>query len=208
MSNNFERDLKALELSLGNLKLHQDNHIWDLLQAVRFAAVHHGDQKRKYTGEPYIVHCFEVAMTVHRAGGTIEMVIAAILHDVVEDTPATLEQVRATFGDIVAGYVDALTEKRPEGYNRAQRKMLYTNQLREAPNEVKTIKLADLLSNTRDIVEHDVNFAVVYLREKAEVLEILKDGDPTLYAAAKMSLLNGYAHVAKVKDEAKVQKEV
>lgn len=67
-------------------------------------------QTRKYTGDPYEVHLARVASRVESAGGTKEMVAAAWLHDVVEDTDATHRDIETRFGDQVARLADELTD--------------------------------------------------------------------------------------------------
>jgi (p)ppGpp synthase/HD superfamily hydrolase len=90
------------------------------LDAKLFAAAAHGaiGQKRKYTGEDYIVHPIAVAEIVRSVPHTEVMIAAALLHDVVEDTPVTLEE---RFGCEVRELVDWLTDK-PEKGNRKERK--------------------------------------------------------------------------------------
>src|SRR5688572_2066454 len=80
-------------------------------------------QRRKYTGEPYIVHPIAVAELVRSVPHTPEMIAAALLHDVVEDTPVTLAQIEAEFGPVVADLVDWLTDvSRPADGKRQVRK--------------------------------------------------------------------------------------
>jgi (p)ppGpp synthase/HD superfamily hydrolase len=147
-------------------------------------------QLRKYTNEPYIVHPAEVAGIVDSVeGATFEMVAAAWLHDVVEDTGVTLEVVRAEFGDEVATIVGWLTDvSRPEQGNRAIRKAIDRAHTASAPAEAQTIKLADLISNTRSIVEHDEKFAKTYLEEKRMLLAVMTRGDAGLMAIAKAQI--------------------
>lgn len=143
-------------------------------------------QVRKYTFEPYIVHPAEVAMIVAEAGGSEAMVAAAWLHDTVEDTGVTNEVIRAEFGAEVAELVGWLTDvSRPEHGNRAHRKALDRAHSAMAPAEAQTVKLADLIANTRSIVDHDVAFAKTYLEEKRLLLEVMTKGDATLMAEAR-----------------------
>ena len=143
-------------------------------------------QVRKYTFEPYIVHPAEVAMIVAEAGGSEAMVAAAWLHDTVEDTGVTNEVIRAEFGAEIAELVGWLTDvSRPEHGNRAHRKALDRAHSAMAPAEAQTVKLADLIANTRSIVEHDVAFAKTYLEEKRLLLEVMTKGDATLMAEAR-----------------------
>jgi (p)ppGpp synthase/HD superfamily hydrolase len=126
--------------------------------------------RRKYTGEPYIVHPTEVAGLVCRWGGNAFMQAAAFLHDTVEDTTVTQDEIDRVFGGMVAEWVDALTDKftkeaHPEK-NRAARKRLEAERIGGCPWQVQVIKAADLLSNTSTIVEFDPGFARRYLEEK------------------------------------------
>ena len=147
-------------------------------------------QVRKYTFEPYIVHPAEVAGIVGALeGATFEMVAAAWLHDVVEDTGVTIEDIRAEFGPEVAELVGWLTDvSRPEDGNRAVRKAIDRAHTAAAPAEAQTIKLADLIANTRSIVKHDVAFARTYLAEKRLLLEVMTRGDAVLMAEARATV--------------------
>jgi (p)ppGpp synthase/HD superfamily hydrolase len=143
-------------------------------------------QVRKYTFEPYIVHPAEVAKIVRDAGGSEAMVAAAWLHDTVEDTGVTIETIRAEFGVEVAELVGWLTDvSRPEHGNRAHRKALDRAHSAAAPAEAQTVKLADLIANTRSIMMHDVAFAKTYLEEKRLLLAVMTKGDAVLMAEAK-----------------------
>jgi (p)ppGpp synthase/HD superfamily hydrolase len=142
-------------------------------------------QKRKYTGLNYYTHPIEVASMVREVGGTEEMVAAAYLHDVVEDTGVCLQYIDMIFGGVVGNYVKLLTDvSKPEDGNRAARKKIDRDHIAKAPPEVQTIKLADLISNSRSIEKHDPEFAKVYMKEKSALLEVLCDGDESLYKVA------------------------
>lgn len=144
-------------------------------------------QLRKYTNEPYIVHPFEVASIVATVpDATEEMIAAAWLHDVVEDTGVTLDQVHLLFGANVAKLVFWLTDQsKPEDGNRAARKAIDRAHIAAAPAEAQTVKLADLISNTKSIMAHDEAFAKVYLEEKRLLLEVMTKGHPALMAEAR-----------------------
>ena len=143
-------------------------------------------QLRKYTNEPYIVHPAEVFSIVSTVdGATAEMLAAAWLHDVVEDTGVTIEVIKEMFGEEVAELVGWLTDvSRPEQGNRATRKAIDRAHTAMAPAEAQTIKLADLISNCTSIVEHDATFAKTYLEEKRLLLEVLTKGDRSLWERA------------------------
>ena len=78
-------------------------------KAAKFAIVAHTGQKRT-SGEDYVNHTFAVAAIVHELGLDSDVVIAALLHDTVEDTPVTLEQIQTEFGDDVSRMVDGVTK--------------------------------------------------------------------------------------------------
>lgn len=156
-------------------------------RAKEFATRSHAmiDQRRKYTGEPYIIHPAAVAELVRSVPHTTAMLCAAWLHDVVEDTPITLNEIEHEFGHEIAALVEMLTDiSGPNDGNRATRKALDKAHLATASAEAKTIKLADLVDNTHSIMAFDPHFAKVFLREKALLLEVLKEGDVTLMALA------------------------
>jgi (p)ppGpp synthase/HD superfamily hydrolase len=146
-------------------------------------------QCRKYTNEPYIMHPYRVASLVATVPHTEEMLAAAWLHDTVEDTFVTQEDIRAEFGEAVASMVAWLTDVRPVMGNRAPRIEQNRLHLAGAPAEVKTIKLADILDNVSCIAQYDAQFAFTYLQEKYAVLKVLTQGDPTLYAKACQTVL-------------------
>lgn len=153
-------------------------------------------QTRKYTGEPYIVHPIEVAnlLLQYVPDVTDEQLAAAYLHDVLEDTQVTENVLRAQFGDEVTDLVVWLTNKSKKTDGpRAVRKKIDRQHLAKAPAEAQTIKLADLLANTDSIVDHDKDFARVYLPEKKALLEVLTLGNRVLWNKAFMQLAEAEA---------------
>lgn len=157
-----------------------------LKQAIAFATKAHGSQKRKYTGEPYVTHPIAVMEIVQEVSHTEDMLVAAVLHDTVEDTDVTLGDIKAEFGATVAKYVDGLTDVSTlEDGNRAERKALDRAHTAVQCPEVKTIKLADLIHNTLSIEAHDPSFYKIYRAEKIALLEYLSEGDKTLLHRAQ-----------------------
>ena len=145
-----------------------------VLLARTFASRAHKEQVRKYTGEPYIEHPIAVAEIVRKHNGSKEMIAAALLHDVVEDTDVTLDEVRQEFGNAVANLVDDLTDiSKPEDGNRATRKAMDRDHTAQARAAAMVIKAADLINNTESITEHDPKFAKVYLKEKRALLDVM-----------------------------------
>lgn len=157
-----------------------------LEKALAFSTEAHKGQKRKYTGEDYINHPIEVMEIVRTVSHTEDMLIAALLHDNFEDCGITLYQIKKEFGWQVMAYVNDLSDvSKPEDGNRELRKKLDREWIAEGDPASKTIKLADLISNSRSIVKHDKDFARVYIKEKELLLEVLTEGAATLYAQAK-----------------------
>jgi (p)ppGpp synthase/HD superfamily hydrolase len=155
-------------------------------RALVFATSAHAsvNHVRRYTCEPYIVHPIEVMMLVQTvAQKDEEMLAAALLHDVVEDTPIRDLDVRRDFGDQIANLVQELTEPVLDG-NRATRKSAERKRLAAISSRGQTIKLADLISNTRTIVAHDPRFASIFFPELVALLKELTRGDAELMSIA------------------------
>ncbi len=142
--------------------------------AIKFATDAHAEQKRKYTFEPYVTHCFTVAETVASNNGTSDMIIAALLHDTIEDTNTTLSDIKSLFGNQIADLVYWLTDTAElKDGNRFHRKEMSRKRLSQAPKNAQLIKLADRLSNIESIIQHDPKFAKVYIDETLLLLQAL-----------------------------------
>ena len=155
--------------------------------AAAFAVAAHGavGQKRKYNGEPYHLHPFAVAALVSQVSNSPAMIAAALLHDVVEDTKVDLGTILDTFGPEVASLVDDLTDaSRLTDGNREIRKAIDRAHSEAASPDAQTIKVADLIDNTRSIVERDPAFAKVYMAEKRLLLAVLTKADANLRTTA------------------------
>lgn len=147
------------------------------------------DQRRKYSEQAYEVHLKAVAELVAAVTDDQEMIAAAWLHDTVEDTPATLGDIEHEFGSGVTQLVADLTDvSRPGDGNRAVRKAIDRAHSAQASARAKTVKLADLTDNCRDICRHDVRFARVFVGEMAALLEVLGEGDGRLMKKARATL--------------------
>jgi guanosine-3',5'-bis(diphosphate) 3'-pyrophosphohydrolase len=166
----------------------------DFTIAQEFARNAHRNQIRKYTGLPYVSHVIAVSEIVAAHGGDDNQVIAALLHDTVEDTEVTLESVRSNFGDDVAKLVEELTNVYQEAdyphLSRAVRKTLEAERLGKISARAQTIKYADFLNNGEDILAQDAAFARVYLREMAHKLELMTLGDPQLKQEVLTRVIN------------------
>lgn len=123
-------------------------------KAVVFATEKHNGAVRKVTGIPAILHSMEVAHIISTITNDIDIMIAGLLHDVVEDTDGTLEEIRELFGDRVAALVDSETENKYEGEDKAlswkKRKEESIKKLKALNDRnVEILWLADKLSNIR-----------------------------------------------------------
>ena len=120
-------------------------------KAAKFAIEAHRGTERRGKGYPYIIHPMEAASIVATITNDPEMLAAAILHDVVEDTAVTLEQIREQFGDRVAELVQHETAPLDENMSWREKKTQQIRQLAEAPYDSKVVALGDKLSNMRGI---------------------------------------------------------
>jgi (p)ppGpp synthase/HD superfamily hydrolase len=158
-------------------------------EAMKFAREIHKDQRRKYTGNPYVDHLAEVAGIAMSVGWREPAVHPDVfmavcwLHDSIEDQNVPMADLCARFGGDVAKGVMLLSDL--EEGNRATRKSASRERLAAAPGWVQTIKCADLLSNTSSIVQHDPKFAVTYLGEKRLLLNVLTQAEPRLLQLAR-----------------------
>lgn len=164
-----------------------------MLSAFQFAAgAHNGcNHKRKYTHEPYINHCIDVAdMVYDLPDSTAEMVAAAYLHDTLEDTDVTYDQLVALFGVSVAQLVLELTNQYEDSLalNRPQRKEKERARLVRISPQAQTIKYADIIDNVPSIAKYDHGFARVYLPEKEQALRVMTQGDAGLRMRAYVAL--------------------
>jgi guanosine-3',5'-bis(diphosphate) 3'-pyrophosphohydrolase len=121
-------------------------------RALDFAARKHSKQRRKgEAGEPYVNHLAEVARLVAEAtdGKDAVAVLAALLHDAIEDTPTTREELEAEFGRDVAQVVAEVTDDK--SLPKAERKRLQVESAPHKSARAKLIKIADKTSNLRSI---------------------------------------------------------
>lgn len=123
-------------------------------QALQFAALAHRQQVRKGTDIPYIVHAVHVSVILLRHGFDEDVVIAGLLHDVIEDCGVSPQQPEALFGAEVARLVEAVSErKRIDGVERSweERKTAAIAHLQSSGPRVAALKAADSLHNIRSI---------------------------------------------------------
>ena len=125
-----------------------------LLKALAFAAHKHRDQRRKDAeASPYINHPIALADVLVNEGGVsdVEVLCAALLHDTVEDTATTPEELAGAFGSRVARIVAEVTDD--QALAKAERKRLQVERAGGLSPEAKLVKLADKICNLRDVAE-------------------------------------------------------
>ena len=126
-------------------------------RALQYAAVAHRGSFRKGTDIPYIVHPMEAAMIASTVTGDMDIIAAAALHDVVEDTDLTAEDIEREFGPRIAGIVCHESEDKhpeiPASESWVMRKRTFLDSLKDAPYEAKVVALADKLSNMRSMAK-------------------------------------------------------
>lgn len=161
-------------------------HTPEEILAMRLAYARHLGQMRKYTGRSYIVHPAAVAETIRAVPGhTVAMLCASWLHDIVEDTETTNDEIAQWFGGHVARIVDGVTDiSTPADGGRAQRKAIDREHNAAALPESQTIKVADVMDNVPCILLHDPEFARIYVPEKILLVRELKAADRGLWQQA------------------------
>ena len=127
-------------------------------RAIVFAVKAHAGTERRGKGFPYIVHPMEAVSIVATMTNDQELLAAAALHDTVEDTEVTVDQLRAEFGERIASLVVDESDVMPEGMTEEaswhQRKQAAIDRLSRASHDAKMVALGDKLSNMRAIA-HD-----------------------------------------------------
>ena len=165
----------------------------DILTSIKhFADRAHGTQVRKYTDERYIVHPIRVMETVREYNPDVRVLAAALLHDVLEDTPvkahemesALLEVMNASDAQLVVLRVIELTDifvkKDFPRVNRKTRKRWEIQRLASTSPEAQSIKYADIIDNVTDIMKQDRDFGRVFVAEAKAMLVAMTAGDERL----------------------------
>jgi len=169
----------------------------DILEKIRdFADRSHGEQLRKYSRDRYIVHPVRVMNICREYTEDVTILAAALLHDVVEDTPVTgkeiedflltvmsTAQARRTV-QLVHDLTDVYTSADYPHLNRKERKKREAERMEKISGDAQTIKYADIIDNGLDITVHDRHFAPKYLTEVRQLLQKMKKGDQALYKRA------------------------
>jgi len=138
-------------------------------------------QLEPYTGKPYSAHTRAVARVVATYVDSPEVVAAAHLHDIIEDTGESKAELLARFGPVVAGLVDEVSSKAtPEMGNRATRVAWEIRRIAGISANAKGIKCGDVVVTMSTIVARAPHFARTYIPEKRALLESLRGAHPQL----------------------------
>lgn len=162
-------------------------------RAIVFAAQAHGRQRRKDSEAPYIVHPVEVLKRLADFGvREADVLCAAALHDVVEDTEGSLDDVRAEFGETVAGYVDEMTHD-----PRRDDKVQYLARFATRSVESLAIKLVDRAANVDDYARGRPDYAPQYARRAEAVYDAVESREGELSAAFGEDVARRLVHEAR-----------
>jgi GTP pyrophosphokinase len=149
-------------------------------EAIDFAVANHGDQQRP-TGAPYTEHLLEAleALVVGAGVTDTDVLAAAVLHDVVEDTPVSNDELAERFGPRVAELVGWVTiPEAGHGENRAEVKQASLDRLAGAPKDAVLVKLADRLSNVQTLRNLGADRQRAYYAQTVRYIVPLADADP------------------------------
>lgn len=170
----------------------------------RYADKAHGEQKRKYAEDRYIVHPVRVMTMCREYIQQLPVLAAALLHDVLEDTPVTQDELHDYLRsemdtadadktiELVVELTDVYVHEKYPGMNRRERKAKERIRLAQTSADAQTIKYADVIDNCREIVQHDPDFANVFLNECRTMLQKMDKGNPELYKKAVSTIKNAF----------------
>lgn len=166
-------------------------------QVQDFAGKAHAGQKRKYTPEPYIVHPVRVMQICKEYTSSIPVLCAALLHDVLEDTEVSKDELKqfllSVMNDKEAGLTlklvieltDVYVKANYPQWNRNTGKKKEAERIMHTSAEAQTIKYADIIDNCKEIIQYDEDFGPRFLRECKMLLQRMNKGDQQLYHRAK-----------------------
>ena len=123
-----------------------------ILKATQFSALKHQNQKRKDGKTPYVIHPISVAVILSEIGGIDdeEILSAALLHDTIEDTDATTDEIDREFGSKISSIVEELTDNKELSYS--ERKQFQIDHAPDLSKEATLVKIADKTSNVTDLI--------------------------------------------------------
>lgn len=175
-----------------------------ILEKIRdYADQAHGPQFRKYTPERYIAHPVRVMGWCKTVSNDASVLASALLHDVLEDTPVTETEIhdflKPLMGNaaaektvkLVIELTDVYVKSNYPRLNRRERKAKELQRMKSISPEAQTVKYADIIDNCLEIVNHDLSFAAVFLKECRQILLVTESGDGSLRSEALKVVENG-----------------
>jgi (p)ppGpp synthase/HD superfamily hydrolase len=155
-------------------------------KAQRWAQEGHKGVNRKHSDLPYIVHPEAVAQIIAEITDDPDVIAAAWLHDVIEDTEKTVENVSVNFNDHIAQMVYQVSKvSRKGGGNRKVRVAADRVHYAQGSKWAKAIKIADMIHNMPTMIRDNPDFAPKYVKEKEDLLDVIQDGSPLLASIAR-----------------------
>ncbi|MHA1300458.1 MAG: HD domain-containing protein [Candidatus Helarchaeota archaeon] len=142
-------------------------------KAKKFAEEKHKNQKRKYHDEPYISHPLRVMEELKNYTNDEDMLIAALLHDTIEDTETTYEEILKEFGVRVANFVMELTSDKNEA-KKIGKDTYLANKMNNMSEKAFLIKLCDRFDNVSGLEGEPKDFVDRYKKETANILKNIK----------------------------------
>lgn len=180
-----------------------------LKQIIAFVDQAHGDQTRKYTPDRYVVHPVRVMRICQKYTDDLPVLAAALLHDVLEDTPVSKQQI-ADFLDtvmsptqrekavsLVVELTDIYTKGNYPQWNRRKRKQMEVDRLAAVSADAQTIKYADVLDNSIEITRYDPDFGKRFLAEARDLLRHARQGNGDLRVKAMAVVDEGLSNLNK-----------
>jgi (p)ppGpp synthase/HD superfamily hydrolase len=174
-----------------------DSNQNEILEKIKaYADSAHGSQMRKFSRERYINHPVRVMEICREYTQDVPILAAALLHDVLEDTKVTRQELHKFLTSVMDSGLAAITHhlvvELTDVYiksdypllNRRTRRTKEAERLSGVSPEAQLIKYADVIDNVVDISRHETDFALVYIRESKQLLQQIDKGDPALYQRA------------------------
>lgn len=170
-----------------------------VIDAYVYAEASHRGQKRKFTGKPYFTHVKAVSRILEMNQDDPEIVACGLLHDVIEDTPRTYEDIKKSFGRRIADIVQELTNDQEEIERMGGKTLYLANKIIRMSSDARTVKLADRFHNVLHLIEDDVEkgFMEKYYKETKFIILTLECSEVELTDCQK-KLLEGIRSGLKV----------
>lgn len=143
-----------------------------LEKAALIAFEYHGEQLRKFSNELYVNHCLRVASLVGDYTDDDDLVAAALLHDIIEDTPLTFSELEKNFGNNITELVKELTSD-PSELVKIGKKVYISNKFNTFSNEALIIKILDRLDNLTDLINSNatLQFVKTYVSDTDYIID-------------------------------------